>query len=79
MIVEMAKTYKINGYIVDPNGDDYNEIDICKLLDRYTDSFYRITTVQSPTWEWDDDCPENHESLTDEMCEKRFERMISHE
>ena len=68
----IAKTYRVSGYIVYPNGDDLNGIDIEALLDRYTDTFNNLKVEESPTWEWDDDCHENHFDLTDEMCERRF-------
>lgn len=70
----IAKTYKISGYIVEPNADDLNGTDIVTMLDRFTDTFNNLKVEESPTWEFEDDCPENLYDLTDEMCEKRFER-----
>lgn len=71
----MAKTYKVSGYIVDPNGDDLNLLDIPYILETYGDvspHFMKLCVTESPTWEFEDDCPENHGPLTDEMCERRF-------
>ena len=67
-----AKTYRVSGYVVEPNADNWNGTDIVAILDRYTDTLNNLKVEESPTWEWDDDCPENHFDLTDEMCEIRF-------
>lgn len=72
-VITIAKTYKVSGYVVDPNGDDFNRLDIPYLLETYGDvSIMRLSVTESPTWEFEDDCPENHGPLTDEMCERRF-------
>lgn len=69
----MAKTYKIQGYLVDANGDDANVVDIENIIDRFTDLFGDLGVTVSPDWEWDDDCPENKQGCTIADYERRFE------
>ena len=55
----MAKIYKIEGYIVDPNG---NEVDVEHLVERYTDGipFMYKEHCSCEEFEWDDDVIPNH-------------------
>lgn len=69
----MAKTYKIEGYLVDANGDDENLVDISEVLNRHTDLFGNLNVTISPDWKWDDDCPENFEGCSPEDYARRFE------
>lgn len=67
----MARTFKITGYLVDPN-DNYNAEDIQRILERYADLNSDLKIVSSPEWKWDDNCPENFKGCTTEKYEKRF-------
>lgn len=72
----MAKTYKIEGYLVDANGDDCNLAYIKEILHRSVDLFGNLNVTVSPDWEWDDDCPENKEGCSDEEYERRFKEEV---
>ena len=66
----MARTFKISGYLVDPN-DDYDPKDLEGMI-QFTDMIGDLKVVASTEWEWDDDCPENFVGCTTEDYERRF-------
>ena len=72
----MAITYRINGYLVDANGDDNNLVDFQHLFERNTDLIGTLDIDNSPEWEWTDDCPENSENCSKEDYSCRFDHPI---
>jgi hypothetical protein len=68
---EMARTFKITGYLVDAN-DNYDAEDIERIIEHYTDLIANLKIVSSSEWKWDDDCPENFEGCTEGDYERRF-------
>ena len=68
---EMARTFKITGYMVDAN-DDYDEDDLQRIIEGHTDLFGNLKIVASSEWEWGDDCPENYKTCSMEDYERRF-------
>lgn len=75
----MAKIYKIEGYIVSPNGD---EIDIEDLVERFTDGFplmYRHH-CGCEEFEWDDDLDINQTDdywVADKLyCRLGYDRVV---
>lgn len=53
----MAKIYKFEGYILDPNG---NEIDVEEILKGYGHTFMYKTHCGCEEFEWDDDLEVNN-------------------
>lgn len=68
----MAKIFKINFYLVDPNGDCTTE-DIQALLDNADLAFSKhIEIDERDIGEWDDSLPINRVDCPESECEKYF-------
>jgi hypothetical protein len=67
----MAKIFKINGYLVDPNGDCTPE-DIQAMLDNNDLGFTEHTTIEEREFEWDDKLPINRVGCPESEYEKYF-------
>lgn len=69
----MAKIYKVEMYVVDPN-DSTNELnDVIRDLANGSDTFIPVTpTVEVSEFNWDDSLPINKLDCSIEECEKYF-------
>lgn len=74
----MAKIYKFEGYIVDPNGED---IDVEEILKGYGHTFMLKTHCGCEEFEWDDDLEVNNMDadycVADKLyCQLGYDRVV---
>lgn len=75
----MAKIFKIEGYLIDPNGD-YNKEDIEVDLDQNFDAIaHHIKVQERDIGEWEDDNPLNYYNCPESECEKYFSRRVGND
>jgi hypothetical protein len=67
----MAKIFKINGYLVDPNGDCTSE-DILTMFDNADLGFVELTRMEEREFKWDDSLPINRVGCPESEYEKYF-------